>query len=265
MKKINFNLPGKDKDLCFKHINGYKLHICEGFSLIDDYYTYKLHIKNPGFNGKWYVFLIDGKKIATNNVWPCDIDKTKPNDDHLILERDLDEKPSKKDIIIADISLLHEKAQDKLMNRMTTGDIWGDSKYKREKLEKGEEFYTNRKGVCEISLDSDQYELYVIKDTKRNRYEFYCVVWKHDIPDASPHYIDDDLNIILEIMIKKYMTEDINDFYTCCVYGDEYFQLVLNKFKKTKKHKIIEPNMDFSMGEIPYDRPIHSFNVSKIK
>src|SRR5438477_10067172 len=113
MQTINYRIYGDNDILLYKKQQGYEIHITD-FSFVHNDVKYNVRINSPGCFGKWYVFLMDGMTIMSNNVWLHGTSANHKKSEEWILQREVSKKPDTENIVIADINLLSPERQQKL-------------------------------------------------------------------------------------------------------------------------------------------------------
>ena len=253
MTTINKYIFGNDELLLYEEIDGYAIHISD-FSFERNGNKYNIHIRKPGCEGLWYVFLINEQYIVTNNVWLNNSDKNSKN----VIIKGSKNKPNDKSYIIADLQLLSEEKQKKLIDYVIdTIDFENQEEENRGKYIAS--YYEKHELICKIFLDSDEYVVCILKNKQNNKFELYCVNDTDLIPHSDPHFCDLNLDNILSILINKYMTETDDNFYSGVVYGSEYVKEITNKFYKIKNYETKnEHNHSKNLS-------VHTFDIVKVK
>lgn len=228
---------------------------------------YDVYIGNKGYDGKWFVIEIDGKKYATNNVW-SGYDGKKSNTNYKILEKDKSDKPT--DVVMMnDITLLDKETQKLLIEDVvkTHNDLL-ESHKKREKIR--EDFYKNRKMILKIMQDGELWNIEILYNLEEKMYEYYCILPENKVWYSDPHYKKNKLSDLLGNILST--MGDSNEFdneepetFLCRVFGKEalkfiksYFRCVDSDGKKISAKKF--NNID-GLYTFPHDAPCYEFYI----
>jgi hypothetical protein len=115
-------INGDCEKLLYKDINGYCINISD-FSFVSNGTTFNVKIKNPGSNGKWFVFPVDDKLFMSNNVWTSEWVNPKnegPAVSEIMLKKNLNKKPEDDAITCLDLQHLSKNKQKELINYVLT-------------------------------------------------------------------------------------------------------------------------------------------------
>ncbi len=250
---IEYCMSGDDEYLLYKKINGYHIYITD-FTFMHNSKSYFVHVDDLGSDGNWFVFSINNKIIASNNVW---INHYKNKKD-FVLKEDLPDKPMDSDIIYPDFNLLPQDKKNKLI-KYVLDNIDLENRLMQSNKKIMDEFYGKYELICNIFMDSDECVYCVLKNINTDVYNFYCVNDMDDIFDAQIFFTTSDIISVYDFMMNR-CTNNTPKFYDCTVYGDLNYKILTGRIKRIDKHQIIQKECEFH-----HKTPIHHFVISKLR
>jgi hypothetical protein len=260
---INYYTNGDRKEFLYKAINKYHIYLTD-FSFEHNDIKYNVHLAPKGLNEKWFVFAFDNKYVASNNVWrgtSNEKDKVaNTSDNKFILEEHLTKKPTHCPIANVDLHILSKKQRAKVIKYILKS-IEEENALQVKRINERKEKIRNQmmyhNKICTIGLESDEYSINVLNNTKTKEYELYCTRVLTEIDIGYPRYKNLDLNKVLEEMIDRFM-ENKQNFYDCIVYGDIFYNKISKLFHETNNHT----KQTNSSSEDP--QPTHQFNIKRV-
>lgn len=236
IKTINHYVDGENKHLLYKTIGRYNMYLMD-FSFEKDNIKYNINMCPKGFEGEWFIFSIDGKKVASDNVWvdwkDNSCDNTKQN---FILKKYLKDKPADETIKFVGLNLFSKKKRQKI-KKYIIKKIEEENKRENDRKERNKNKMKNHKKICCIGLESDEYVLDIFRNIRTKEYELYCTHPLEEPDIESPRSQSDSLETVLMEMMDGFMTNSTRNFYDCTVYDKSHYELIKNSFYQTEFHR----------------------------